>query len=178
MNKKEGIKKIKRRMAFFSSEGDYDRGCRAGLDSALLIFRELDEPEKPVVPQFVADWYEDNKDDFEYNIYDLCVKSHEYELEGEIRNWFDSMDNKPIQTLVNMHQFGYEVKKEKLYTARLKIITKEKESYVYKIIESGEIYLSDLVFIEGKSQVYFTQKELEELKYWNNPNFEIEEVEE
>lgn len=71
-----------------------------------------------------------------------------------------------------------EYQKEKLYTAKIKGITKEKESYVYKIIESGEIYLSDLVFIEGKSQVYFTQKELEELKYWNNPNFEIEEVEE
>lgn len=149
-------------------------GAQSALECFLRDLDQLDEPEKPVVPQFVADWYEDNKDDFEYNIYDLCVKSHEYELEGEIRNWFDSMDNKPIQTLVNMHQFGYEVKKEKLYTARLKIITKEKESYVYKIIESGEIYLSDLVFIEGKSQVYFTQKE----KYWNNPNFEIEEVEE
>lgn len=88
-------------------------------DTAIYIVNQLNEPERPVVPQFVADWYEDNKDDFEYNVYDLCVKFHEYELNREIKNWFDSADNKPIETLVMMHKFGYEVKKEKLYTVEL-----------------------------------------------------------
>jgi len=35
-------------------------------NDVLALVYQLDEPEKPVVPQFVADWYEDNKDDFEY----------------------------------------------------------------------------------------------------------------
>ena len=33
--------------------------------------------------------------------------------------WFGDSRNKPIETLVMMHKFGYEVKKEKLYTVEL-----------------------------------------------------------
>ena len=43
---------------------------------------------KPVVPQFVADWYEENKDDFEFNVQCLCV--HSFESVREIDTWFDS----------------------------------------------------------------------------------------
>ena len=45
-----------------------------GAETARQIFlqdlEQLDEPEKPVVPQFVADWYEEHKDNLEYNIWD------------------------------------------------------------------------------------------------------------
>ena len=118
MNKQEVIEKIEGKRTGCDDTiwgGAYDEA----IDDASAIVRQLDEPEKLVVPQFVADWYEDNKDDFEYNVYDLCVKFHEYELNREIKNWFDSADNKPIETLVMMHKFGYEVKKEKLYTVEL-----------------------------------------------------------
>ena len=33
----------------------------------------MNKQEKPVVPQFVADWYEEHKDNFEYSIQCLCV---------------------------------------------------------------------------------------------------------
>ena len=62
---------------------------------------------KPVVPQYVADWYEENKDDFEKNLFYFSY------------DWFDNNGN-AIQTLVNMHQFGYEIEKEKRYTVRFK----------------------------------------------------------
>ena len=116
MNKKEVIEKINNITAreTFMSEIIWVKR-----DEVLDIIKQLDEPEKPVVPQFVADWYEDNKNDFEWEVYQLCVKYHEYELEGEIKNWFGSMDNKSIETLVLMHKFGYEVEKEKLYTVEL-----------------------------------------------------------
>lgn len=35
--------------------------------------------------------------------------------------WFHDKDNEPIETLVKMKLFGYEVEKEKLYKVSLKI---------------------------------------------------------
>ena len=72
---------------------------------------------KPVVPQFVADWYEEHKDNLEYSI--KCLSVHGYLPVRKIDTWFDSEDNKPIETLIMMHKFGYIVKKEKLYTVEI-----------------------------------------------------------
>lgn len=95
-----------------------------------LIIEQLDEPvrppepkplepEKPVVPQYVADFYESIKDDFEYGVYELCVNFYNCDLSGKIKHWFDCNDNKPIETLVKMKLYGYEVEKEKLYTVEI-----------------------------------------------------------
>lgn len=86
------------------------------------IVKRLDEPKKPVVPQFVADWYEDYKGDLEFNIYNLCI---EYRDNGQgvnkdLKEWFGNASRtKPIQTLVKMKLYGYEVEKEKLYTVEI-----------------------------------------------------------
>ena len=72
---------------------------------------------KPVVPQFVADWYEEHKDNLEYSI--KCLSVQGCLPVRKIDTWFDNEDNKPIETLVMMHKFGYIVKKEKLYTVEL-----------------------------------------------------------
>ena len=79
----------------------------------------MNKPEKPVVPQFVADWYEESKDYFEWNLYNLCVDFHKRELPDDLHEWFSDISNKPIETLVMMHKFGYEVEKEKLYTVEI-----------------------------------------------------------
>lgn len=79
--------------------------------------------EKPVVPQYVADWYEVNKDDFEVNLFQ-CVydASDNYTVDSGnmFWHWLMSKDTDVLTTLVNMHQFGYEVKKEPRYTVRVK----------------------------------------------------------
>ena len=72
---------------------------------------------KPVVPQFVADWYEEHKDNLEYSI--KCLSVQGCLPVRKIDTWFDNEDNKPIETLVMMHKFGYIVKKEKLYTVEV-----------------------------------------------------------
>ena len=76
---------------------------------------------KPVVPQFVADFYESIKDDFENKVYELCLqyKHRGDELPQGVAWWFGDSRNKPIETLVMMHKFGYEVEKEKLYTVEI-----------------------------------------------------------
>ena len=98
---------------------DFQRGKETGLTYALELVEELDEPEKPVIPQFVADWYEGHKNNFEYNLYRLCINFHERKLHEDLHEWFNNDKNKPIEVLVLMHKFGYEVEKEKLYTVEL-----------------------------------------------------------
>lgn len=83
------------------------------LKDADKIRRELNQVK---VPQFVADWYEENKDDFETSlfqcIYEIFGKRNDSEL-NEFENWVIDENIKPFQTLVNMHQFGYEVEEKK-----------------------------------------------------------------
>ncbi|EME3594310.1 DUF1642 domain-containing protein [Enterococcus faecium] len=78
---------------------------------------KLDEPKKPVVPQFVAEWFEENKDDLEFAIWELCVDSYGSTEQGML-NWIQQSENNPIETLTRMKD-GYEVEKEPLYRVKL-----------------------------------------------------------
>lgn len=93
------------------------------LKTVLRDLKQLDEPEKVKVTQVVADWYEENKDDFEGNLY-RCTHNIPSTFDGaklnEFERWFLSASTKQFQTLVNMHQFGYEVEKEKQYLVKIK----------------------------------------------------------
>ena len=166
MNKQEVISKLKSAIPKNNID-DYQRGEAAGLNFALLLLAELDEPEKPVVPQFVADWYEEHKDDFEHSIQRLCVQGCEPVRQIDI--WFDNDDNKPIETLVMMHKFGYEVEKEKLYLASFR----DTGQYLGWNEKLGEWFMSCSPFTSGVEQ---TQETWEGVGIWNNPAFEIKEV--
>lgn len=95
---------------------------RVDTSEVLRDLKQLDEPEKVKIPQFVADWYEEHKDDFEFNVWDWIAFRDELEkLENkEFTSWINDCEGNPIQILVNMHQFGYEVEKKKLFKVRLK----------------------------------------------------------
>lgn len=84
------------------------------LKDADKIRQELN---KPVVPQFVADWYEEHKDDLEFHIWDYILDWYEQE-ESEFKVWMNYSRNKPIKTLINMKQFGYKVEKKKRYLVK------------------------------------------------------------
>ena len=84
----------------------------------LELVKQLDEPQKPVVQQFVADWYEKHKYALEFNIFDYVYR-FEQMTKNDFKDWFNDINNKAIQILVNMHQFGYEVEKEKKYKITL-----------------------------------------------------------
>ena len=144
MNKQELIKKLKDLLTTPSElEGlDFDDGYDFGIESAITLAEQLDEPKKPVVPQYVADFYESIKDDFEHGVYELCVNFYNCDLSGKIKHWFDCNDTNPIQVLVNMHQFGYEVEKEKVYTVEIPIANSPLGyHYVLRKTTSGEIII-------------------------------------
>ena len=123
MNKQELIDKLNKQLTTPSviKGSDFDCGHNYGVELAIIFARQLEESEKPVVPQFVADWYEEHKDNFEIHLSGLCINftCHRERLNDKLANWYEQLENKPIQTLVNMHQFGYEVQKEKLYTVEI-----------------------------------------------------------
>lgn len=123
MNTQELIYKLKNDLTAMSEikgeKYEYDRGYEQAIKEHLAMISNLDLSEKPVVPQFVADFYESIKDDFEVGMYDLCVNLYTCNLEGKIKYWFDCDDNKPIETLAKMKFYGYEVNKDKLYTVEL-----------------------------------------------------------
>ena len=108
MNKQEVIDKLKAAIPDKTLD-DYQRVEEIALTYALELVEELG---KVTVPQFVADWYEENKDYLEWNLYEFCVEFHKRELPDDLYNWFRYSDNKPIETLVMMHKFGYEVDEE------------------------------------------------------------------
>lgn len=149
-----------------------------GAEIARLIFledlRELDEPQKVTVPQFVADWYEEYKDDFEGELFrcvDLITRDFEDGDLSEFEEWFIDGKTKPFQTLVNMHQFCYEVEKEKRYTVKMRTTN---QPLFYNSLEKR------LFFSLGKLATQFTFKQLEEAGFrevFNSPLFEVEEVE-
>ncbi len=138
MNKQEVIEKIEGKRTGCDDTiwgGAYDEA----IDDASAIVRQLDEPEKPVVPQFVADWYEPIKDDFEYNLYKLCTDFREQKLRADLNGWFSNDNNKPIETLVLMHKFGYEVEKEKLYTVEIPNPNRADVSLVLGLYNDGKV---------------------------------------
>lgn len=98
-------------------------GAQSALECFLRDLDQLDEPQKPVIPQFVADWYEENKDEFETNLFKVIYLMPPLCEKGELNKfekWVNDENTKPFQTLVNMHQFGYEVEKEKRYRVKMK----------------------------------------------------------
>ena len=168
MNKQEVISKLKSVIPKNNID-DYQRGEIAGLNFALLLLAELDEPEKPVVPQFVADWYEERKDYFEWHLYDLCIDSHERKLQEDMYAWFNILNDKPIETLVMMHKFGYEVKKEKLYRAK----NRHTGEYLCYCFE----FFHDKNSSSENQRFTAEEKRWKELGYWGNDLYVFEEAE-
>ena len=154
---------------------------RVDTSEVLRDLKQLDEPQKPVVQQFVVDWYEKHKDDFEFNVWDwIAFRNEPEKLENkEFSYWLNRANNKPLQTLINMHQFGYEVEKEPRYTVKIKTVLGQ---YLGRYYLNNEELTPQFIRtqVTGKEKLpTFTQKELEEADFgwvFDCPGIEIEEV--
>ena len=166
MNKKEVIEEIEKEKSNFNA---WEHSVRnRALDDALAIVRKLDEPEKPKVPQFVADWYEANKEDFEIYLSELCINftCHRERLNEKLANWYEQLENKPMQTLVNMHQFGYEIEKEKLY--RVELPNPNGDSNRYGLCKvDGRVIIGSFVFgLDKAVNTKLTESEIKQDFEW------------
>lgn len=149
----------------------------------VLVGHILKKFEKVTIPQFVADWYEENKDDFEGNLF-RCINTissmYEDEELNEFENWVIEANTEPFQTLVNMHQFGYEVEKEKRYTVKVKAFLGQ---YLGRYYINNEILTPQFTrtqYTGKEGYPTFTRSELEQAGFgwvFDCPGIEIEEVE-
>lgn len=128
---------------------------------------EAEKPNTVVIPQFVAEWLEDCKGKKQslYSALQDC---------DSVNNWLDIEGNEELFARAWLD--GYEVEQEKLYTAKLKIITNGDNNYLNKHSDTERFTLSNLYTSSGAYQTSFSRSELEQLNVWDNPVFEIEEV--
>lgn len=171
MNKKELIEKYKYLNHNFFR--------RVDTSEVLRDLKQLDEPQKVTVPQFVAEWYEENKDDFEtklFRVIDLIpIVYKEGEL-SEFEEWIVDEDTAPFQTLVNMHQFGYTVEKPKRYFVKMKGVYHGDLGYA-DTFQGYSFYNKERNLSGIKYKL--TRKEIEDAGFgevFNSPLFEVEEV--
>ena len=168
------IEKYKRLEGVWNAEG-----AELARQIFLQDLEQLDEPQPVKVTQFVADWYEENKDEFELNLWIFLTEFDEKNIDRSERFgiWLGDEDNNPIQTLVNMHQFGYEVEEEKRYRVRLKGLDKDLE---YLNFKHGHVWVFSDNIENEEYRTCHTRKELEEAEFgwvFDCPGIEIEEVE-
>lgn len=152
------------------------------VEEVLEDLQKLEGIYKPKdVPQFVVDWYEEYKDNLEYNIWDWM----KYNLEPKKREnaqfskWIASTENHPVETLVSMKLFGYSVEKEKKYIIKLKNVQKGSESLKFdRVIEKWYFGFNQEY---TTARLYHTKEDLVNAGFewmFNCPGIEIEEVEE
>ena len=132
------------------------------VDRIIDTIKQLDEPEKVKVPQFVADWIKE------------CKEKGDLSLGGAIQlpcpemyEWL--MDWKKQELFARAWLDGYEVEKEKRYLVKIRAT----KHYIAKD-GIGKIFFS-LAYKES-----FTKKELEEANFgwvFDCEGIEIEEVE-
>ena len=135
---------------------------------------------KPVVPQYVADWYEGNKDDFEITLFQRIgelVECYNKFSSSKFEDWLMDDDSEALTILVNMHQFGYEVEEETSYMVRFNNF-KPLSTYLKKDLSDQRYYLGDNL-ADPSIMLTFTRKELEANGFgwvFSCEGIEIEEV--
>ena len=170
MNYQELIEKIE------NLDKLYGEKFYVALDDVLDLVKQLDEPQKVVVPPFVSVWYMINKDNLYKNIAYLCANWVKSTNDDTLFNWMSNTDNF-IEILFNMHKFGYEVEKEKRYLVKVKGICGKHETL------NRENHSNKWLFSDREENslydTHFTRKELEDAGFgevFESPLFEIEEV--
>ena len=138
-----------------------------------FIYKSI-EPQKVVVPQFVADWIEECKND-DFHLFGAmeAISSNQKKLDY----WFREDDN--MELFARAWLDGYEVEKEKRYTVKVKKIH---ERYIYlKWDDVNEYWYFGEKRNSDSLRLYHTRKQLENDDFgwvFDCPGIEVEEVEE
>lgn len=157
MNKQEFIERMQSLKNLFGNKSEY-----IAIDAVIELASELDEPQKPVVPQFVSDWIEECKDD-DFHLFGAMegISSNQKKLDY----WFREDDN--MELFARAWLDGYEIEEEELVKVRLK--------------GTGQYLCNDetgLHFQHG-FKTDFTKEYLEQANFgwvFDCPGIEIEEV--
>ena len=168
MNVKELIEKYK------SYEGKWN-AKRAELARQIFLedLKQLDEPRKVKVKQFVADVIEgareqsvELEDAFEY-VWEVAT--------GELREWFRKLENR--NNFARAWLDGYEVEEEKRYTVRIKGV-EEDNAFLNCYAPRNEWFMDSSCDMKD-IRAFHTRKQLEEAGFgwvFSCEGIEMEEV--
>lgn len=130
------------------------------------------EHEKVTVPQFVADWIEECKDD-DFHLFGAMegISSNQKKLDY----WFREDDN--MELFARAWLDGYIVEKEKRYLVKVHGVSKY-SAYLNCDVDVNKWYMSSEINY-SESRTHHTRKELEEAGFgevFDSPLFEVKEV--
>ena len=133
----------------------------------------------PVVPSFVAEWYEEEKDRLEFAVYDINTSIYRKSLNDRttIENWFARADNKPIETVFKMKD-GYTVEKPQLfYLKHIDMSKADKECDWYLITDCVKLCHEWVgKNLKPKDDDFkFTQEEIDSMQTGSYEKIEVEE---
>ena len=166
MNRQELIKRIKDLPFSYIWNEPY-----LNKEVVLDMIKQLDEPEKVTIPQFIADKIEYARK-YDYTIFDAMMMT---KRDDKFYDWVFADDNMETFTLAWQH--GYEVEEEKRYSVKVKGVCgnhetlnceKHSKKWLFSDREENSLYKTE-----------HTRKELEEAGFgevFNSPLFEVEEV--
>lgn len=145
---------------------------RVDTSEVLRDLKQLDEPQNVVVPQFVADWIEECKND-NFHLFGAMegISSNQKKLDY----WFREDDN--MELFARAWLDGYEVEKEKRYLVKVKAIKSNSQYLVFGQL-SGKWWFGSAEQI-GNVESKHTRKELEGAGFgwvFDCEGIEIEEV--
>ncbi|PQF24804.1 DUF1642 domain-containing protein [Enterococcus mundtii] len=115
MNKQEIIKKLESIKAIGN---DAIAACyNESINAGITLMKKIDEPQKPVVPKFVAEWIEYAKKKGD----SLAISFKPWNLYGVEYSKADRWIEDNQETFARAWIDGYEVEKEPLYTVTLSL---------------------------------------------------------
>lgn len=168
MNKQELIGKIKEMLVFAKT---ISKISLVSQHEVIKLIEQLDEPQKPVVPQFVAD-YIDFKKENDFHVYG-AMRVIEDHYDKRVPQWFYE---KNIETFARAWLDGYTVEKEKRYRVKMKNAYYNKYPQFLCETDNGIFWAAEIDLRKTK----FTRKELEQAGFgwvFDCEGVEVEEVE-
>ena len=140
------------------------------INGVIEDFKQLDEPQKVMIPRFIADWIVQAKEDG-YNIAGAINEAPR----GAVDDWLE-LENVDIfaEAWIN----GYTIEKEKRYTVKMKGLDKEFTMFKLDKIRGSWYFGNDTEYSYTKTT--HTRKELEEAGFdwvFDCPGVLVEEVE-
>lgn len=167
MTKEEVIDRLKSAIPY-PAMNDYQRVKEEALIYALELVEDIDESEKPIIPKYVEDMIVKRKGQG-CSLVTTLVTLGAFE---DARKWIRSGDNG--DTFAKAWLYGYEIDKEKRYTAKLKL-TNEYLCYESQFKDLLHYKVPDSSAKEVKSY-HFTEDDLVKYHVWGNNDYEVSEV--
>ncbi|HEM6341942.1 TPA: DUF1642 domain-containing protein [Streptococcus suis] len=135
MNKQEAIDELKKYKV------EFGEAAAVRFDRIVSVINQIDQPQKVVVPKFVAEWIEECKSiPLSLN---LALNNHR--MPGDVAGWLIKFKNQ--ETFARAWLDGYEIELEKLYTVEIPDPNRpDIATFLYK--ENGKVFIGTDIFLD------------------------------